>query len=194
MPLKKINNIIRSILEKPAGSIVFSYIGIIVIGALFLMPPYANADGEWLSFINALFTSTSAICVTGLIVVDTATAFTPIGQIIIMILIQIGGLGIMILSFFGTYLIRRETSLKDKKTAQFLLDEQDTKKLSKTIVNIIKITVLFEGIGAVLLYLKFSGDFGHNSESILFSLFTLYSLIWISTLSLTDLKFGKHAF
>ena len=171
MPIKRINYLIKSFIEKPAGSIILSYMGIIFTGALFLMPPYANSDGNWLSFINALFTSTSAICVTGLIVVDTATAFTPIGQIIILILIQTGGLGIMIISYFGTYLMRRETSLKDKMTIQFLLDEQDTAKISKTIINIFAITILFELIGAVLLYTKFSANFGHTPRAILFSVF-----------------------
>lgn len=171
MPLKKINYFIQSFIEKPAGSIILSYIGIILLGAIFLMPPFSNADGNWLPFIDALFTSTSAICVTGLIVVDTATAFTPIGQIVILILIQIGGLGIMIISFFGTYMMRRKTSLKDKMTIQFLLDEQNTKKLSSTIVNIVKITVIFELIGAILLYLKFSDSLGHSPRTILFSFF-----------------------
>jgi trk system potassium uptake protein TrkH len=171
MPFKRLNYLIKSFIEKPAGSIIISYIGIILLGAILLMPPYANADGNWLAFINALFTATSAICVTGLIVVDTATAFTPIGQIIILVLIQIGGLGIMIISYFGTYLMRRKTSIKDKKTIQFLLDEQDTKKISKTIVDIFKITILFEFIGAVLLFFKFNDSFGNTPKTLLFSMF-----------------------
>jgi len=171
MPFTRLNKILKSFIQKPSGSIVVSYITIITIGGLFLMPPYANADGQWLSFLNAIFTSASAICVTGLIVVDTATKFTPLGQIIIMLLIQIGGLGIMVISYFGTYIVNKKTSVKDKLTASLLLDEQDTRKISETVISMIKITFLFELLGTILLFLEFSQSFGVSWKALLFSAF-----------------------
>lgn len=79
----------------PPQVLVLGFGGIILIGAILLTMPVATTDGKGLSFLNALFTSTSATCVTGLVVVDTGTAFTLLGQLVILCLIQIGGLGFM---------------------------------------------------------------------------------------------------
>ena len=75
--------------------IILGFGAIIVFGALLLMTPFASQSGQWTPFINALFTSTSCVCVTGLIVYDTATYWSFFGQLVIIILIQIGGLGVV---------------------------------------------------------------------------------------------------
>ena len=78
--------------------VIISFVVLILIGSFLLSLPIASKDGQWFSYINALFTSTSAVCVTGLIVVDTAVHFTIFGQIVILLLIQIGGIGFISLS------------------------------------------------------------------------------------------------
>ena len=78
--------------------IVFGFALLILVGALLLMTPLASASGQWTDFLSALFTSTSAVCVTGLVVLDTGTYWSVFGQVILLILIQIGGLGIVTIS------------------------------------------------------------------------------------------------
>ena len=94
----------RSVIN-PAQLFIFSYVGIILIGTLLLMLPNATYNG--IHFVDALFTSTSAVCVTGLIVVDTSSFFTPFGQSIIMLLIQAGGLGILTFASYFSYFFCR---------------------------------------------------------------------------------------
>jgi len=79
----------------PASKIVVSFLAAILVGTVLLLMPFASKAGGSIGLINALFTATSAVCVTGLVVADTATTWTVFGQTVIIILIQIGGLGIM---------------------------------------------------------------------------------------------------
>ena len=90
---KSINNWL--LMLSPYQVLVFSFLGLILVGAFLLMLPIASNDGSSLSFIDALFTATSAVCVTGLIVVDTGQYFSIFGQLVIIMLIQIGGFGVM---------------------------------------------------------------------------------------------------
>ena len=82
----------------PAGKIALGFLAVILLGTFLLCLPISSAVGEWGSFVDMLFTSTSSVCVTGLIVVDTAVAFSLFGQIVILLLIQIGGLGFVALT------------------------------------------------------------------------------------------------
>src|SRR5690606_41749121 len=93
----------RSVLN-PAQLFVISFIGLILIGSFLLMLPNSTHNG--ISFVNALFTSTSAVCVTGLIVVDTSSYFTQFGQTVIMLLIQAGGLGILTFASYFSYFFK----------------------------------------------------------------------------------------
>jgi len=167
--IKRLNYFIKSITTHPAQTIVTSFFIIIVVGGILLMLPFAS-NGE-LHAMEALFTSTSAVCVTGLIVVDTATKFTVYGQIIIMILIQIGGLGIMILSYFGAFVVGKRISLEEKLAMSYLLNEQDLHKISESIAKIIIITFAIEIIGAIFLFNEFSDLFGFTAQTLLFSAF-----------------------
>ena len=169
--MKRLNAYIKSVSRHPAQTIAISFIIIILIGTIFLMLSISTADKSHLGFINALFTATSAVCVTGLIVVDTATKFSLFGKIIIMILIQIGGLGIMILSYFGAFVIGRRISLEDKIALSFLLNEQDIQKISSTITKIILFTFGIELVGAMILFGDFNDLFGDNYTAAFFSVF-----------------------
>ncbi|MBN1898638.1 MAG: TrkH family potassium uptake protein [Spirochaetes bacterium] len=169
--MKKLNYFLKSISSHPAQTILFSFMIVILAGTILLIMPFSTADGSRLGILNALFTSTSAVCVTGLIVVDTATRFSLYGQIIIMSLIQTGGLGIMILSYFSGLIIGTKFSIEDKILMSYMLNEQDMKNISRAILNIILATFLIEIIGALVLFTVFKGWFGLSWKSVLFSAF-----------------------
>lgn len=120
--------------------------------------PQASA-GKPLNFIDALFTATSATCVTGLIVVDTGTAFSTFGQIIILILIQIGGLGIMTLSTFFIFIVAGQFSILNRDVIQETLTQKPIKNLTSLLKTTFLLTILLETIGAILLTLRFVNSF-----------------------------------
>jgi trk system potassium uptake protein TrkH len=135
------------------------------------MMGFTTGDGRGLPFMDALFTATSAVCVTGLIVVDTAVHFTPWGWAVIMVLIQIGGLGIMILSFFTIMTLRRRVSLADKVLLSYMLSEEDMMKIHRSLAGIVMTTFVIELAGAALLYVGFSGREGRGIRAVFFALF-----------------------
>src|SRR6056297_714086 len=153
--LRRLSSFFESIATQPAQTILFSFQMVILGGTLLLMLPFTTTTGEGLPFIDALFTATSAVCVTGLIVVDTASAFTLWGQLIILVLIQIGGLSIMIISYFTLFSIRQKVSVQDKLLLSYMLSEQNMSALSKRVKIIIYSTFAIEAIGALVLSLGF---------------------------------------
>lgn len=134
----------------PGLVLVITFSLLILSGALLLKMPNATTGG--ISFLDALFTSTSAVCVTGLIVVDTATAFTPLGQGIILLLIQLGAFGIVTLTFFLAIVSGQGFSVSSRLFLRDLLSVENMRHLSATIATIILLTFTIEGIGAALLY------------------------------------------
>jgi trk system potassium uptake protein TrkH len=164
--MRKFNALVNRITNNPAQMVLLSFVTVIIIGTLFLMLPFSTSDRTRLGFIDSLFTSTSAVCVTGLIVVDTATRFSIVGKIVILLLIQIGGLGIMILSYFGTFMFRRTLSLKRKLLASYILDEQDMSALVGTLRSIIVSTFIIEGIGFIVLFACFRPAMGRGVEAL----------------------------
>ena len=167
--LRRLSSFIEEISTRPAQTILFSFLLVILTGTLFLMMPFTASGEHGLSILDALFTATSAVCVTGLIVVDTAVAFSVYGKIVILVLIQIGGLGIMILSFFTVFVLRRSMSIEDKMLVSYMLSEKDMTKLSKSLRNIVAITFLIEGAGVVLLFCGFVPVFEGSVGAALFA-------------------------
>ncbi|MBI1306991.1 MAG: ATPase [Bacteroidetes bacterium] len=159
----------RTVLN-PAQVFVFSFLLIIFSGALFLLLP--NATYEGLSFIDALFTSTSAVCVTGLIVVDTGTYFTEFGQTIILALIQIGGLGILTFASYFSYFFRGGSTYENQLA---LSDMTNSKKLSEvftTLKYIILTTFGIENFSAILIFISLDPEmFTSVYDQITFSVF-----------------------
>ncbi|MBN2480920.1 MAG: ATPase [Bacteroidales bacterium] len=155
----------------PAQLFMLSFGFLIVIGAALLKLP--NATTSPITLVDALFTSTSAICVTGLIVVDTATQFTVLGKSIILILIQTGGIGIMTFtSFFGFFFRGGSTSFSERFVLSEFFSEDNISEIRKTLAKVIFITLLFEMIGAIFLYLTLDkGYFTGMGERIRFSVF-----------------------
>ncbi len=149
--IRSVEIIMSRISSRPALSILASFQVIITLGTLLLTLPFASADGNSLSFINAWFTATSAVCVTGLIVVDTAAAFRLFRKIVILILIQIGGLGIMIISYDSVFLRGKRMSWAEKQRLSYVISDDDISGITRTVKSIIALTFSVEAAGAVLL-------------------------------------------
>jgi trk system potassium uptake protein len=143
-----------------ARTICLGFAVVISIGALLLMMPFSGTSGNWNDPIVALFTSTSAVCVTGHVVVDTATYFSRVGQFIVMLLIQVGGLGYMTVTTFLLLLLGRRFGLKDKIAIQQSLDRRGLQGSSQILKSIVATTLIFELTGAFLLLLVFVPDLG----------------------------------
>ncbi|RMH60440.1 MAG: Trk family potassium uptake protein [Calditrichaeota bacterium] len=141
----------------PERLFLLSFAGIIVTGAVLLHQPFA-VHGAPLSFTDALFTSTSATCVTGLIVVDTATRFTFAGQLIILLLIQMGGLGIMTFSVAFATLFAGRLSLGGRDMLEAAFSQMPMRGMRHLLRTIFFATLITELIGALLLSLRFSMD------------------------------------
>lgn len=136
----------------PTILFVISFLGLILIGAALLMFPRATLITR-LSFSEAIFMSTSAVCITGLSVTDISTNLSVFGQSVIMILIQVGGLGIMTFTGFFGYFFSGGLSFKNQLMYGEILDENKLNSVITTLLTIIFITILFEFIGAVFIYL-----------------------------------------
>ena len=154
----------------PARVLLISFFCVIVIGAILLMMPAATVDEHGANVIDAFFTATSATCVTGLIVQDTGSFFSHFGQTVILILIQIGGLGIMTLSTLYAIIIGRRLDLHEEENIRGILDQSSSTQMYKLIIQIIKITLVFEFAGFVLLYLRWMPSMG-SPEALRHSLF-----------------------
>jgi len=165
---KRLASVLENIHVHPAQTIFMSFLLVILGGTLLLMMPFTAMEGNGLPLLDALFTSTSAVCVTGLIVVDTALYFSIWGKIIILILIQIGGLGIMILSYFTVFVLRRSMSVEDKVLISYMLSDDDMSSISKTLKSIIGITFLIEGFGALVLLIGFIKNTSLSAGSYIF--------------------------
>ena len=169
--VRKLSAFVRSLTAHPARTVILSFVLVIVTGTILLMLPFTTPDGLGLGFVDSLFTATSAVCVTGLIVVDTATAFSIWGKLIILLLIQVGGLGIMILSFFMAFILRRSLTVEDKFLISYMTSEKDMRNLGRSIKNIINITLIIEATGAVLLFVGFRTSLGTNLQTVFISVF-----------------------
>lgn len=142
-----------------ARTICLGFLGTILIGAFLLTLPQAVTTGGWNSPLVALFTSTSAVCVTGLAVVDTGTIFSPFGQAVIVLLVQVGGLGYMTLSTFLMLLLGRRFDLSQKVAIQDSFDQPYSQGTRNLIRSIIATTLLGEMTGIIFLFIQFSRDF-----------------------------------
>jgi trk system potassium uptake protein len=134
----------------PAQIFILSFFAIIVAGTLLLLLPNATHTGIGLT--DALFTSTSAVCVTGLTVVDTGTYFTFFGQVVILLLIQLGGLGIMTFTSYFSYFFRGESSYENNLMLREITSTEKIAEVFGTLKKIILITFLVEVTGAILIY------------------------------------------
>ncbi len=152
--------IIRKYNISPARVFVIGFALIILAGSLLLSMPFVTNSGQSVGFINALFTATSAVCVTGLVVVDTGTFWNPIGQIIILILIQIGGLGFMTMASLVAMIIGKRISLQSRIMMQESLSTVNISGVVRLTLNVVAITFGIEALGALFLSFRFVPKFG----------------------------------
>ncbi|MEK3789063.1 MULTISPECIES: TrkH family potassium uptake protein [Paenibacillus] len=131
---------------------------IIFLGTLLLMLPIANTSGEPLPFLDALFTATSATCVTGLVVVDTGTHFTIFGQIVIAVLIQIGGLGFMTMATLVALVFKRRISYKERLILQEAMNQTSVEGIVALIRKVIIYSLTIEAVCAVLFAIRWAFD------------------------------------
>ncbi|PJO40421.1 TrkH family potassium uptake protein [Lysinibacillus xylanilyticus] len=142
----------------PPKILVLGFATIILIGTFLLTLPIATENGEGLSFLNALFTATSATCVTGLVVVDTGDTFSTFGELVILFLIQIGGLGFMTFATLLFLLLGKKISLKERLLLKEAFNNITMAGLVRLVRRILLFTALIELIGGLILSIRFSFD------------------------------------
>ncbi len=156
--------------QNAAFLFIASFAIIITAGALLLLLPTATSKG--ISVVDAFFTSASAVCVTGLAVLDTAADFTIVGKIIILLLIQVGGLGIMTFTGLLAYLAAGSVSFNNRLALQSMVSSKRISNVMSIVGRIILVTFFFEGIGAFIVYICIDADmFDRQIERIFFSVF-----------------------
>ncbi len=137
---------------RPPHILVASYLLVITTGVTLLYSPRATEAGDFPLFEDAVFTATSAVCVTGLIVQDTGSYWSPFGQGVILTLLQIGGLGLMTFGAFFSLLLARQMRLREQLMMQDVLSYDVVGRVTHTVVQILLVTVVVEAVGAVVLF------------------------------------------
>lgn len=145
---------------KPGRLIVLVFLGMILLGAGLLCLPAASRSGQPTDFLTSLFTATSATCVTGLIRVDTGTHWSMFGQAVILILIQVGGLGFMTIACLFFFALRRKIGLRQRMVIAQALGSDSYSGLVSLVRNILRGTAAVEGAGALILFFRFLPEFG----------------------------------
>jgi trk system potassium uptake protein TrkH len=141
-------------------TICLGFIAVILTGAFLLMLPFSSADSGWGDFVTALFMSTSAVCVTGLAVVDPGTYYTFLGQFFLLVLVQVGGLGYMTATTFLLLLLGRKFGLKEKIAIQQSLDRQGMFGVVQLVKSIIAVTLILELTGVFVMLPVFTPQYG----------------------------------
>ncbi|MFZ5649229.1 MAG: TrkH family potassium uptake protein [Bacillota bacterium] len=144
----------------PPQILVFGFAGVIALGAVLLTLPVFTAPGKNTDFITAVFTSTSAVCVTGLVVVDTGTHWTLAGQVLIMLLIQVGGLGFMTMAMIFFMLMGKRIGLKNRLIMQESLNQMNVAGIVRLVKIIFLFTIVSELLAAIVLGIWWSREMG----------------------------------
>lgn len=149
-------------LAQPAQVVALGFLGAILVGGLLLATPWAHSEGQFTSLVDAIFTATSAVCVTGLTVVDTATYYTLFGKIIIIVLIQLGGLGIMLVASLLSMLLMGKIGTLTRLSSQresSALSGQDIRTAAKTVLLL---SLSVEALTAIPLVIRFWLSYDHS--------------------------------
>jgi trk system potassium uptake protein len=154
----------------PPQILILGFLTFILIGAILLSLPFASVDNQSIGIVDALFTSTSAVCVTGLVVLDTGTHFTLFGQIVIITLIQCGGLGFMTMASLIFLLVGKRITLKERILLKEALNEFSISSVVRLVRNIILVTISIELVGAIFFAFRFIPELGFI-KGVYFSIF-----------------------
>ena len=153
--------------------IIIGFLLVIFVGSILLMLPISSKSGEVTPFLNALFTATSATCVTGLVVIPTVSSWSVFGQVVILLLIQIGGLGVITIMSGIMILFHKKMGLGDRLLLQDAFNLNSLSGLVRFVKRVVGATFLVEGLGALLYMLVFVPEFG--LKGIWISVFTAVS-------------------
>ncbi|MCP5104603.1 MAG: hypothetical protein GY950_14550 [bacterium] len=183
----------KALKKSVPGLIISSFLSTIVIGAFILMLPFSTVGGT-IALDDALFTAVSAVTVTGLSVKDTANFFTPFGQTVILVLLQIGGLGFMTFSTFAILMIGKGFSLMDKSIIESDFTTGTYKNLKDLLKEIVLMTFVLEFLGAVLLYFQFTELTGaFRVFASIFHSISAFCNAGFSVFSLSFVEYTSHA-
>ncbi len=153
-------HIARHIRIKPVQYVITFFMAFIIVGTILLLIPGSSRNAEGIGVVQAFFTSTSAVCVTGLVVADTYTEWTLFGQIVILCLIQIGGLGIMTAATMFSIALRRTITLRERLIMAESLNQYSIQGLVLLVKRIILGTFVIESVGTILLSIRFIPQYG----------------------------------
>lgn len=170
----------------PAQIIILSFSGIILFGTLLLMLPISSAEGKTIQFIDAFFTATSSTCVTGLTTISVSQNFSFVGQLVVLFLVQIGGLGYMTLYSSMTILLGRTLAVKEQVLMQDLLDISSFEDMLNMIFDIVKYTIVIELTGAIVLTIAFSLEGYDFGQSLYYGIFHSITAFCNAGISLFD--------
>lgn len=168
------NGLVRLLGRRTNPSLILavSFLVIILIGTGLLLLPRCTVEGISISWVDALFTSTSAVCVTGLVPVDVSATFTPLGLTVIILLIQVGGLGVMTLTSFFAMFFMGNTSLYNQLVVRDMVSSNSLGSLLSTLLYILGFTLVIEGMGMLSIWLGIHGTLGMDlQEELAFSAF-----------------------
>lgn len=155
---KTLRTLFRAIVTSPPRILVIGFASIIFLGAGLLMLPFSHVQSHAPRFIDTLFTATSATCVTGLIVVDTGTYWTTAGQLIILAMIQIGGLGFMTMATLFAIMLKRRISLKERLVLQEAFNQTSIEGIVRLVRKVLRYALTIELTGAILFTIRFLFD------------------------------------
>ncbi len=172
--------------------LILGFMGAILIGTFFLMMPFSSAGEENISFLTALFTITSAVCVTGLSVIDVGKELSTAGQVILLIFIQLGGLGIMTFSSFILLLIGKKITYEERELLKEERNLENNGGILWFLKKIILTVVIIEGIGALFLALRFAQDM-EIKKAVYYGIFHSVSAFCNAGFSLFSTNLEKYA-
>lgn len=159
------NSFWNRLIERPGQLLITGFLGLIFCGGIALALPVCSASGQSIGIINGLFTATSAVCVTGLVVLDTATAFTTAGKTVIFVLIQLGGLGIMTISMFVATMLSHKIGVRGDAAMREMTGEERTRAAQRLLKTIVLGTFAAEAAGAAVLAKVYYLDLGYPALS-----------------------------
>ncbi len=187
------DGIVKKFTFRPAQLVLISFFVIVIVGTFLLKLPFSIQDGKTLSWVDALFMSTSAVCVTGLSTLSVTDNFSLFGQFILLLMIQIGGIGIMTLSSSLTILLGNSMGMKDRIIMQDLLDVSSLEELFNMIVDIIRYAFIIEFWGGIILTLAFTFEGFELGEAIWYGFFHSISAFCNAGFSLFNNSIESYA-
>ncbi len=177
--------------------VVFSFLAVIGLGTLGLSLPKATVSPDGIGLIDTIFTATSAVCVTGLTVINVAQDLSTLGQGFLLALIQLGGLGLMTFTAFFSLILGRDLSLRGELVLRDTLDVRTVGRITSLVIGILTITIIAEGIGTILLFVSWPTDLPSTAHGIFWSLFhsvSAFSNAGFSLLPTNDFSIYRGAF